>query len=110
MPLRGLHSLSKLIANLNLCLGYPNHLRCKMDTSDKFESRTRTMDLNEIKRSLSAIVERQSGEEIPAFGDALARLDALATDPQTDLHPRLRHYLERRSYGKALEWLRETED
>ncbi len=68
------------------------------------------MDAEEIKRSLCSIVERPSGDDIPAFGDALTRLDALAGDPKADLHPRLRHYLERRSYGKALEWLRESED
>ncbi|MFW6354394.1 MAG: hypothetical protein ACOC3I_08425 [Verrucomicrobiota bacterium] len=37
-----------------------------------------------------------------SVAEALAQLDALARDPAADLDPHLRHYLQKRSYVKAL--------
>jgi hypothetical protein len=42
----------------------------------------------------------------PGLGDSLAGLDSLATDKEKVPDPKLRHYLERRSYGKAYEYIR----
>ena len=42
----------------------------------------------------------------PTLREALVKMDQAALDPETNLDPKLRHYLERRSYTKALEWVR----
>lgn len=42
----------------------------------------------------------------PSLGDALAGLDELSTDRHQVTDAKLRHYLERRSYGKAYDHLR----
>ena len=36
---------------------------------------------------------------------ALQKLDDILKDSANDLHPRLRHFLENRSYEKALIWI-----
>lgn len=36
---------------------------------------------------------------------ALQKLDDILKDSANDLHPRLRHFLENRSYEKALTWI-----
>ena len=45
--------------------------------------------------------EAKSGE----LGQSLQRLDEIILSSKDDLHPRLRHFLENRSYAKALIWL-----
>jgi hypothetical protein len=40
---------------------------------------------------------------------ALQKLDAILKDPTYDLHPRLKHFLENRSYEKALIWINGNE-
>lgn len=57
---------------------------------------------SELEAHLSAIVERR--ENIPR---ALANLDALLAKHRADIPERLTHFLERRSYQKALMFLRE---
>ena len=42
----------------------------------------------------------------PTLREALVKMDQVVLDPETSLDPKLRHYLERRSYTKALEWVR----
>ena len=80
-----------------------------MDSTRNFSPSMKNRE--ELERYLCAIVERQpDGADSPAFGEALARLDALAKGPKADLPPHFRHFLERRSYGKALAWLRESAD
>lgn len=57
----------------------------------------------QIKTDLKVII---GAERVPAgetMADVLARLDRLAEDG--NLPERLEHYLSRRSYVKALEWL-----
>ena len=48
----------------------------------------------------------------PDSGDALVSslrsLDALRAEAGNALHPQLAHFLERRSYEKALRWLEES--
>ena len=46
-------------------------------------------------------LEIQPGELVASLG----RLDEALKDPKLQLHPRLRHFLENRSYEKALLWL-----
>ena len=45
----------------------------------------------------------------PESWGVLQRLDEIAKDAGSGLHPRLRHFLENRSYGKALLWLEDGE-
>ena len=45
--------------------------------------------------------------EGPGLRESLTEMDRIALDPESELAPKLRHYLERRSYSKALEWVRE---
>lgn len=56
------------------------------------------MDVAQLKLDLETVV-RPSGA---GLREALARLDALAKDEQVDLPGELRHYLQKRSYAKAL--------
>lgn len=60
---------------------------------------------NEIRESLLALhaaIPRTDGAAILA---QTARLDELLARHRADLHPQLAHFLERRSYAKALAWL-----
>jgi predicted component of type VI protein secretion system len=60
----------------------------------------------QIKTTLAALLAAISSANGPAIADGLARLDQLlAAAPPGSLHPQLAHYLERRSYAKALAWL-----
>lgn len=57
----------------------------------------------EIKSALTALLAAINSANGPAIVDGLTRLDhLLAAAPQGTLHPQLAHYLERRSYAKAL--------
>ena len=48
--------------------------------------------------------------ERPTLRESLTEMDKIAGDPKSGLAPKLRHYLERRSYTKALEWIRAETD
>ena len=64
--------------------------------------------MEEIKKCLRTITaprDARPGE----LGKSLQRLDEIAKDTGSGLHPRLRHFLENRSYGKALLWLEDGE-
>ena len=60
----------------------------------------------EIRKSLNAIVnsQKESGLDLVT---ALRNLDNLVSRSGDDLNPRLRHFLQNRSYEKALLWLDE---
>lgn len=64
--------------------------------------------MNDLNTHLRELLESATGRNpsggVPAV-EALRRLDAMAADRATALDPRLRHFLERRSYVKALDWL-----
>ena len=60
---------------------------------------------DEIRKALAALhaaIQRSDGAAILA---QTARLDELLARHRADLHPQLAHFLERRSYAKALAWL-----
>lgn len=63
--------------------------------------------LEQIKGSLIALLGEMNRADTTAMVASLERLDALVAQRQarTELDPRLLHFLERRSYAKALEWL-----
>tara|TARA_B100001057_G_scaffold338014_2_gene338838 strand:+ start:14192 stop:14446 length:255 start_codon:yes stop_codon:yes gene_type:complete len=60
--------------------------------------------MEDVKSCLLVITNpgsAQPGELVASLG----RLDEALKDPKLQLHPRLRHFLENRSYEKALLWL-----
>ena len=60
--------------------------------------------MDEIKSCLQVITnpkEAKPGE----FRETLARLDILLAHEKENIHPRLRHFLEKRSYQKAMTWI-----
>ena len=65
------------------------------------------MDL--LRNFLETIVNGAKPEG-PTIAEALAGLDEIAGDPEVDLDPKLKHYLERRSYIKALDHIREMKE
>ena len=62
-------------------------------------------EIEKCLRTITAPGDAKPGE----FGKSLQRLDEIAKDAGSGLHPRLRHFLENRSYGKALLWLEDGE-
>ena len=64
--------------------------------------------MEDVKSCLLVITNPGSAQP-GELGASLCRLDAVAKDPEIELHPRLRHFLENRSYGKALIWLEDGE-
>ena len=60
--------------------------------------------IDEIKDSLLAIVSPNK-QERPDLVGALRKLDEYVQHKGDELNPRLRHFLENRSYEKALLWI-----
>jgi hypothetical protein len=54
-----------------------------------------------------AFRDRDPAAHLAALKSAAARLDALVASLTPDTDPTLRHYFERQSYTKALDWLAE---
>jgi hypothetical protein len=40
-----------------------------------------------------------------SISNALSTLDEIVANPSSNLHPRLKHFLQNRSYEKALVWI-----
>jgi hypothetical protein len=70
----------------------------------KFECNLLSMDteIHDALRGLNAGIAKDDGAAIAA---QTARLDELLARHRGSLHPQLAHFLERRSYAKALAWL-----
>jgi hypothetical protein len=64
-------------------------------------------DIKQSLISLLAAIKRSDG---PVVGRAMARLDGWAAASGGELPPQLVHFLERRSYAKALAFLDGEED
>lgn len=64
--------------------------------------------MKELKSCLLKITnpERVNPGELPLI---LAKLDEFLQNEEDRLHPRLRHFLQNRSYAKALLWLNDEE-
>ena len=66
---------------------------------------------NSLRERLSIIADHELRDRDPAahlkklqeVSEAIERYEAVLSESKVD--PKLRHYLERRSYDKALEWL-----
>jgi hypothetical protein len=61
------------------------------------------MDLRSLKMDLERVAGMRAMDTTEVMADVLKRLDAYARELQTP--ERLKHYLSRRSYVKALEWI-----
>ena len=59
---------------------------------------------DEIRVSLKAIVSPVENKQTDLV-EALRTLDAIVSNHFGDLHPQMRHFLQNRSYEKALLWL-----
>ena len=59
--------------------------------------------MEEIKSCLQVITNPKDAKP-GEFKQTLARLDEIVREQKQDLHPRLRHFLENRSYQKAVTW------
>jgi hypothetical protein len=59
----------------------------------------------QIKDSLIALMDGIKAADGPTISREMARLDTLAQTEGESLHPQLTHFLERRSYAKALQFL-----
>ena len=58
-----------------------------------------------IKTSLTALLEGIAQSDGGVIAEEMARLDELLQKARGDLHPQLVHFLERRSYAKAVMFL-----
>lgn len=64
----------------------------------------------QIKDALIRFTTAIKSSDGPALSAALNDIDSLCTAHRAALHPRLVHFLEGRSYAKALAWLGEATD
>ena len=60
--------------------------------------------MDEIKSCLQVITNPKDAKP-GEFRETLARLDILLVQEKENIHPRLRHFLEKRSYLKAVTWI-----
>lgn len=58
-----------------------------------------------IKTSLTALLAGIDQSDGTVIADEMARLDEILEKGRRELHPQLTHFLERRSYAKALMFL-----
>ena len=65
------------------------------------------MNLTEIADSLRILNQPSGGDQIL---EAVRKLDRILSAHRVDLEPRLVHFLERRSYQKALQFIEEEAD
>lgn len=64
----------------------------------------------QIKGSLIALLDGIKAADAAVINHAMAELDAVVANGRADLPPQLYHFLERRSYAKALQFLGGTQD
>jgi hypothetical protein len=69
---------------------------------------TATLDL--LKASLIDLVAGMKSADTPKMLQAMEQLDGLVAAHKNELDPRLAHFLERRSYAKALDFLGGADD
>lgn len=58
-----------------------------------------------IKDTLMRLLESIKRSDTQGILSGMEEVEALARQPDADLHPQLAHFLERRSYAKALQYL-----
>ena len=68
------------------------------------------MILHDIETTLASLLRAADAGDGPDIIAATRRMDELRATAGSDLSPQLRHFLERRSYDKALAFVRQEED
>ena len=68
------------------------------------------MTEDQIKESLIALLGGIKAADAAVVGRSMASLDEVVATNRSDLSPQLVHFLERRSYAKALQFLGGAED
>lgn len=63
------------------------------------------MDVTEIQAALMAAAKAIKEANGVATVEALDRIERFLTAHRHELHPQFAHFLERRSYAKALQWI-----
>lgn len=63
------------------------------------------MPESQIKTALSGLLDGIAQSQGEVISTEMARLDSLLAENRDKLHPQLVHFLERRSYAKALMYL-----
>lgn len=63
------------------------------------------MNFTDIKEALMAVTRSIKEADGPATMQALDRIERFLQAHREEIHPQLAHFLERRSYAKALLWL-----
>jgi len=61
----------------------------------------------DIRESINLLLDSIKRSDGPRISAEMERLDSLAAGARGALHPQLVHFLERRSYAKALHFLNE---
>lgn len=61
-----------------------------------------------IKDTLMRLLEAIKQSDTQGVLRGMEEVETLARQPDAGLHPQLAHFLERRSYAKALQYLEET--
>lgn len=79
-------------------------IRLNVSNSGISKSTTRRME-TQIKDSLTALLAGIKAGDGQIIADAMARLDDFLERGRPGLHPQLVHFLENRSYAKALMFL-----
>jgi hypothetical protein len=64
-----------------------------------------TATLDQLKASLINLVAGMKAADTPRMLRSMAELDGVVAAHKHELDPRLAHFLERRSYAKALDFL-----
>lgn len=64
----------------------------------------------QIKESLIALLDGIKAADAPTITRSMTELDEVVTVSRSTLHPQLLHFLERRSYAKALQFLGGAQD
>lgn len=59
----------------------------------------------QIKESLITLLDGITRADAEAISSSMAKLDETVVNDRSTLHPQLLHFLERRSYAKALQFL-----
>jgi hypothetical protein len=77
-------------------------IRIRLVANELSEKMDEFMD--EIKSCLQIITNPKDAKP-GEFRETLARLDILLVQEKENIHPRLRHFLEKRSYLKAVTWI-----
>lgn len=86
-------------------------VRCTVTRHSQPETGSNERMIEEtIKQRLRVLQDSIARGDGSTIGSSLRELDALTSAHEAELHPQLRHFLQRRSYDKALAFLGGAQD